>query len=83
MALADLRTARGLSQATVGAQLGMNQSEVSRFERRRDLRLSTLRGYAEAIGGRLRMVITWPNSSHRVELTIGNSNTEEPGDTAG
>jgi len=60
--LTDVRTARGLSQAAVGRPLEMNQSEVSRLERRGDLRLSTLRGYVEAVGGRLRLVMTWPDS---------------------
>lgn len=69
--LTQVRTARGLSQAAVGVHLGMNQSEVSRLERRRDLRLSTLRKYVEAVGGRLRLIVTWPSGSTQVELVIG------------
>ena len=48
----------------------MNQSEVSRLERRRDVRLSTLRGYAEAVGGRLGLV-TLSDGSRQVELIVG------------
>jgi hypothetical protein len=77
--LAELRMARGLSQAAVGAQLGMNQSEVSRLERRRDMRLSTLRSYVEAIGGQLRMMATWPDRLRQYELVVGDSSLEPPG----
>lgn len=80
--LAELRTARGLSQAAVGAQLGMNQSEVSRLERRRDMRLSTLRRYVESIGGRLRMVVNGPDVSRQLDLVIGGAKTETRGDIA-
>jgi Helix-turn-helix domain len=81
--LAQLRLARGLSQAAVGAQLGMNQSEVSRLERRRDMRLSTLRSFVGAIGGRLVTVVTWPDRFRQFDLVIGDSNPDEPGDVAG
>ena len=80
--LAELRMARGLSQAAVGEQLGMNQSEVSRLERRRDMRLSTLRRYVDAIGGRLRTAVTWPDRFHRFDLVVGDPNPEAPGDVA-
>jgi len=75
--LAELRVARGLSQEMVGVRLGMNQSEVSRLERRRDVRLSTLRSYVAAIGGRLRPVVTWPDRFRQSDLVVGDSNPEE------
>lgn len=78
--LAELRIARGLSQAALGAQLGMNQSEVSRLERRRDMRLSTLRGYLQAIGGQLRMMVAWPDRLGQFDVVAGGSRPEEPGD---
>jgi hypothetical protein len=76
--LTQVRTARGLSQATVGVHLGMNQSEVSRLERRHDLRLSTLRRYVEAVGGRLHLTLTWPESSGQVELVVGDLDEPAP-----
>jgi DNA-binding Xre family transcriptional regulator len=69
--LSELRTARGMSQAAIGAHLGMNQSEVSRLERRRDVRLSTLRSYVEAVGGRLGLLVTLSDGSRQVELIVG------------
>jgi hypothetical protein len=74
--LAEVRAARGLSQSAVGAPLGMNQSEVSRLERRGDVRLSTLRRYAEAVGGRLRLIVTWPDRAEQVELVAGDGGAE-------
>jgi DNA-binding Xre family transcriptional regulator len=71
--LAELRAAQGMSQAAIGALLGMNQSEVSRLERRRDVRLSTLRGCVEALGGWLRLVVTLPDSNRQVDLVVGGS----------
>jgi hypothetical protein len=73
--LAEVRVARGLSQSAVGVPLGMNQSEVSRLERR-DMRLSTLRRYAEAVGGRLRLILAWPDRAEQIELVVGDGAAE-------
>lgn len=49
--LADLRRARGLSQTEVAERMRTSQSAVARLEAGRgDLRLSTLRRYADALG---------------------------------
>lgn len=67
--LAKLRHARALAQKTVGELMGMNQSEVSRLERRSDLLISTLRKFVEATGGELIMVAHYPDSD--VEVLVG------------
>ena len=54
--LAQLRRQYGRTQAEVAARLGISQSDLSKLERRSDARLSTLRAYAAAVGGRLRLV---------------------------
>lgn len=48
--LARLREDLGISQADLAQALGVKQPEVSRIEGREDLKLSTLRRYAEALG---------------------------------
>ncbi|HEY4025013.1 MAG TPA: hypothetical protein VGO86_01175 [Candidatus Dormibacteraeota bacterium] len=53
----------------------MNQSEVSMLERRHDMRLSTLRSYVEAVGGWLRLVVTFPDGSRQVDLAVGRSDS--------
>ena len=61
MSLQDLRKARKWTQVRVAKELGINQENVSRIEKRRDLLLSTLSGYVEAMGGTLRLVAEFPD----------------------
>jgi len=69
MDLATLRRDLDLTQVELAGRLGMSQSDLSKLERRRDVRLSTLRAFAEALGGRLRVVYA---AAHReIELEIG------------
>ncbi len=69
--LRDLRRAQELTQATVAEALGMTQSELSKVERRDDLRWSTLRRFVEATGGELHLIATYPGRSP-VELRTPN-----------
>ena len=46
--------------------LGIGQDSVSRLEQRSDLLISTLRGYVEALGGRLSLVAEFPDKDHVV-----------------
>jgi transcriptional regulator with XRE-family HTH domain len=59
-ALQKLRRARGMTQAAMAEALGIGQDGVSRLEQRSDMRLSTLRGYVEALGGKLSIVAEFP-----------------------
>lgn len=52
-ALAALRRARALTQASLAETLGVAQPEISRIEHQADLLLSTMRGYVVAMGGEL------------------------------
>jgi hypothetical protein len=61
MTLQALRKARSHSQIRVGEKLKVNQSEVSKIERRTDLYVSTLRHYIEAVGGELEIVARFPD----------------------
>jgi DNA-binding Xre family transcriptional regulator len=54
--LAALRRELGLTQVEVADRAGMSQSDFSKLERRRDVRLSTLRSWVAALGGRLRLL---------------------------
>ena len=53
MDLHAIRELVGKTQEDVAAVIDMSQSEVSRLERRQDVRLSTLRRFVEALGGEL------------------------------
>lgn len=50
LALMRLRQHFGVTQAELSAVTGMTQGAVSRFERARDMKLSTLRAYMEGLG---------------------------------
>ena len=71
--LAALRRSAGITQATLAERLGMSQSDLSKLERRADLRLSTLRAYVAGLGGDLTLIADLPGSP--AELEIGS-----PGD---
>ena len=61
MSLRDLRKARKQTQVRLAKKLGINQENVSRIEQRADMLLSTLSGYVEAMGGKLRLVAEFPD----------------------
>ncbi|MFO0617143.1 MAG: helix-turn-helix transcriptional regulator [Polyangiaceae bacterium] len=56
MTLRALREAAGKTQEEMAGLTEMSQSQLSRFERREDFLLSTLRRYVEALGGELELV---------------------------
>lgn len=61
--LQELRQAHKLTQKRMAEVLGIGQDSVSRLEQRSDLLISTLRGYVEAMGGRLSLVAEFPNQN--------------------
>ena len=64
--LRQLREARERSQQEVAKKLGINQAGVSKLERRTDMYLSTLRGFIEAMGGKLEIIAHFPNQAVRI-----------------
>jgi transcriptional regulator with XRE-family HTH domain len=64
--LRQLREARERSQVEVAKQLHIKQAAVSKLERRTDMYLSTLRGFIEAMGGKLEIVARFPNQAVRI-----------------
>lgn len=57
LTLRDLRRALGCTQAMLAQRLNIGQETVSRYERRTDMLLSTLRSYLRAMGGELELVV--------------------------
>ncbi len=55
MTLEELRTAKELSQEAVATVLEVGQPAVAKLERRRDMHVSSLRRYVEALGGELEL----------------------------
>jgi len=60
MALRELREARNRTQVNIARKLGVRQVNISRLESREDPRISTLNKYIEAMGGRLHLIVEFP-----------------------
>ncbi len=61
LTLAQLRQARQRSQAELARKLGVQQSAISKLERRTDMYLSTLSSIVEAMGGTLEIIARFPD----------------------
>ena len=58
VSLRELRQLADMTQGQVADALGIDQGQLSRFERQEDRRVSTLRSYVNALGGELELVAT-------------------------
>jgi predicted transcriptional regulator len=67
MDLAQLRTARQLSQAALGEILHVEQPAVAKLEKRTDMYVSTLRRFIEAMGGELEITARFPGHNVRIK----------------
>lgn len=70
MGLAAIRRAADLTQTELAQELGISQAAVAKTEQRRDLLLSTLNAYLEAIGGHMRIIVSFDGGGE-VELDLG------------
>lgn len=61
LALAKLRDAMNKTQVKVAQELGVQQTTVSRLEKRSDMLISTLRHYVKAMGGDLDIIARFPD----------------------
>jgi len=61
LSLRDLRKSVGKTQVSVAKLLKIGQDAVSKLEMREDMYLSTLRGFVEAMGGKLELVAKFPD----------------------
>jgi len=58
--LGELRRALSVTQTDLAELMKVGQESISRLERRADPRISTLRSYVEALGGRLTIGVEFP-----------------------
>ena len=66
MPLGEIRRTREITQSMLAETLGAEQSSVSKLERRRDMNVSSLRNYIEALGGELVISARFPDGEYRV-----------------
>jgi len=69
MPLAAVRRTAGKTQTEVAEASGFYQTEVSRMEKRTDMRLSSLRRYAAALGAECEVTFVFPDTGDRIVLT--------------
>ena len=63
--LQALREQLALSQAEVAKAMGISQPSVVAIEQRgNDIKLSTMKRYIEAMGGKLRLNVEMPDGKH-------------------
>ena len=66
--LSQMRTMQGLSQAALAERLGTDQGSISRLEKQGDMYMSTLSSYVEGLGGRLEMLLVFPEQTVILEV---------------
>jgi transcriptional regulator with XRE-family HTH domain len=66
--LQELRVQRGVTQAALAEVLMVTQAALSKLERRSDVRLSSLRGFVEALGGELTVVAKFGDRAVGIDL---------------
>ncbi|HEY7035464.1 MAG TPA: XRE family transcriptional regulator [Thermomicrobiales bacterium] len=68
LALAELRTGRGVNQRAMAETLGVSQANVSRIEHEEGIYPSTLRKYVGALGGEIEITVVFPDE--KVSLVV-------------
>lgn len=76
--LQELRQTRQISQEALASMLGSKQAAVSKFERRDDWYLSTLRTYVEALGGKLELRARFADEEFAILENGDSSTTTKP-----
>jgi transcriptional regulator with XRE-family HTH domain len=69
--LREVRRLRKLTQARLSKKLKIGQEGVSRIEKRSDLYLSTLRSYIEGLGGKLSLIVEFPDRAPVILSGLG------------
>ena len=69
--LREMRRLRKITQARLSKKLKIGQEGVSRIEKRTDLYLSTLRNYVEGLGGKLSLIVEFPDRAPVVLSDFG------------
>lgn len=64
--LDELREARAMTQEHLATVLHVNQSAISKMERRTDMYVSTLKAFVKAMGGELEIRAVFPDGSVRI-----------------
>ncbi len=76
--LAELREARGKTQAELAKLLAIRQPSLSKLERQSDMQISTLQRIVAALGGELEIGARFPHGMVRIrQFTPGNGRSRK------
>lgn len=75
--LNEIRQLRGTAQISLAETMSKSQAAISQLERREDIRLSTLRRYLMAMGGRLEMRVVFDEFSASVDVSAPDKASEK------
>jgi DNA-binding XRE family transcriptional regulator len=76
LTLQELRKAKALTQVQLAETMGIRQASIAQMEKRSDLMISTVRGYVEAMGGTLKLLVEFPD--HAPVSLDGLGDTDQP-----
>lgn len=71
MSLQEMRKALAISQTEMAERLELGQGDISKFERREDVYVSSVRKYIEAMGGKLELIAKFPEKRRYKIKNIG------------
>lgn len=71
LALGELRRSLGLSQHELSSRLGISQPHTVKIEHQFDMHVTTLRRYLSGLGGELRLIAEFGDSSYEIALGQG------------
>jgi DNA-binding XRE family transcriptional regulator len=71
MSLQELRKSQAMTQARLAKAMHVAQKQVSEIESRTDMHISTVRRQVEAMGGKLELVVSFPNRKPVVLSGLG------------
>src|ERR1700691_4989592 len=74
--LREVPRLRKLTQSRLSKKLKIGQEGVSRIEKRTDLYISTLRSYVEGVGGKLSLIVEFPDRSAVTLAAFGEDQTK-------
>lgn len=64
--LKEIRQTKKISQEKLAKALNTKQTNISRLEGRKDMHISTLKNYIEALGGELEVIAKFPQGKIRI-----------------
>lgn len=78
LTLKKLRKAKNKTQVQMAQILGLSQATIAQREKNSDALLSTLRSHIEAMGGKLDLVVTFPDEPNSMPVYLmGLGDTED------